>query len=791
MTDNKSSKQTSEQSLEELVEDFLEQTLHNKELNIEEFIATAPELHQSQLRELLPLIVDLNDVASDTARKISTIDDAIPQLPTNDFSITKKIGSGGMGTVYEGIQHSLNRKVAIKILSPHLITDAAHRKSFENEAQIIAMLHHPNIIKVLHAASNTHCCYYVMELIEGKPLNKRCFNDLRDIAKIGLQIAQALTYAHSCGIMHRDIKPTNIIIDSNDNIHIGDFGLAYIFNNSKNELPNTSEISEDRSGTIRYMSPERLTKGTNSFVNDQYALGITLYELITKAPVIEAKSRKEMIEKLSTKPIPQLHCNEPDLAAIINKCISFRPEDRYSAMIDLADDLHRFLCFEPVKAQPKSFFKSFKLWAKRNPTVATLSAVLTTFAIGLCISLFAGYYTTSKALERAEKSSTVADSTLSHVFDHISTLSPSEKNTELLSTLLPYYQIIVKQENLSPEKLEDANLILASTAMRVGKYDLAMEAYQRLLETGMESPMILNQLAISLAMQDKVHEARQIWSLVIEKYSDSDEEEDQSEVVRALLSLSEAPDSNERRLAFAIIEKLLKRSPQNPEYLFQYAQILSEDPNNNKKYLIDGKEQNPVEILLKLANQYPGNREYGIALLELQKGHHPIGFGERFPRVKRQAINRVNKKGERSQNNPQRSHKFFNYSNSIYELSERMLWLWPNDAEVINAVITYQLETINAHRSKSDYMNRFVVDRLIHLLEMLYYNPETSTSTKEILINLQLQQLAIISTNTNRDKYIQEIQLKKIERELQLYDGQKKTEFENQLNKLKDLTKQE
>ena len=197
MTDNKSSKQTSEQSLEELVEAFLERSLHNKELNIEEFIATAPELHQAQLRELLPLIVDLNDVASDTARKISTIDDAIPQLPTNDFSITKKIGSGGMGTVYEGIQHSLNRKVAIKILSPHLITDAAHRKSFENEAQIIAMLHHPNIIKVLHAASNTHCCYYVMELIEGKPLNKRCFNDLRDIAKICLQIAQALTYAHS------------------------------------------------------------------------------------------------------------------------------------------------------------------------------------------------------------------------------------------------------------------------------------------------------------------------------------------------------------------------------------------------------------------------------------------------------------------------------------------------------------------------------------------------------------------------------------------------------------------
>jgi serine/threonine protein kinase len=183
-----------------------------------------------------------------------------------------------------------------------------------------------------------------MELIDGKPLNKRCFSNLKKIAEIGVTLARALAYAHSCGIMHRDIKPTNILIDSNDNLHIGDFGLAYLLENQETastDLPTTS--SEDRSGTIRYMSPERLTKGTNSFVNDQYALGITLYELIKKEPVIEAKSQKELINKISSHQIPPIVCDSPDLSAIINKSISFNPKDRYASMNEFADDLQHFL----------------------------------------------------------------------------------------------------------------------------------------------------------------------------------------------------------------------------------------------------------------------------------------------------------------------------------------------------------------------------------------------------------------------------------------------------------------
>lgn len=763
----------------------MEQSQSNKALNIDAFVANAPEQFKKQLLELLPLVVDLNDVATVSTRKLSTLDDAIPQLPTEDFSITKKIGSGGMGTVYEGIQHSLNRKVAIKILSPHLITDATHRKSFESEAQIIAKLHHPNIVKVLHAGSSIHCCYYVMELIDGKPLNKRCFSDLKKIAELGVTLARALAYAHRCGIMHRDIKPTNILIDSNDNLHISDFGLAYLLENQESSSDDTATSSaEDRSGTIRYMSPERLSKGTNSFINDQYALGVTLYELIKKAPIIEAKSRKELIEKISSHQIAPLSCDSPDLAAIINKSISFNPKDRYPSMNDFADDLQRFINNEPIKAHPNKFTKRIMLWAKRKPAIALLSSILTVIALALIISCFVGYYQTSKALERAEKSAHVADTTLTHVFDHISELHASEKNTELLSTLLPYYQIIVSQENLSKEKLDNANLILATTAMKVGKYELAVEAYTNLLKNRDSSPELLNQLANAHALHGDVAKARELWEAVVADYSSSKSEAELSEVVRALLSLSEEPNSEERNQAFTIIEKLLKSNPDNPEYLFQYALLLIGKPETIEKYHIDDKKQKPQKILLDLANKYPDRKEYGIALLKLQEGnHHPIGFGEQNPRKPRRSHNnRGENKGEKHP-----LHRI-NFSNEIFELSERMLWLWPNDPEVVNAVISYQTKIMETYRTKQGNRNRFMVDRLVHLLEMLYYNPETSTETKETLISLQLEQLNEFSSNKPHEKHILQHQIRKLERELLLYDGEKKKEFEQQLNDKLDNT---
>lgn len=147
---------------------------------------------------------------------------------------------------------SLNRKVAVKLLSNSLISDKLQREQFENESKIIAMLHHPNIVKVLSAKCTSECCYYAMEFIDGKGLNHYKISDIKNIARIGLQVSKALAYAHSCKIMHRDIKPANLLLDESGQVHVSDFGLAFIVKskNSKTGQPDA------KSGTLRYMAPE-------------------------------------------------------------------------------------------------------------------------------------------------------------------------------------------------------------------------------------------------------------------------------------------------------------------------------------------------------------------------------------------------------------------------------------------------------------------------------------------------------------------------------------------------------
>ena len=156
--------------------------------------------------------------AGDAARGRSVAPkDELPELPGSDFRLERKIGSGGMGVVFEARQISLDRRVAVKVLAPSLVANATRRNQFEAEARIVAMLHHPNIVKVIGAGQSAGTCYYAMEIVDGERLDKHAFKNLRDIASAGLQAATALAYAHRCQVMHRDIKPSNLIIDD----HVG------------------------------------------------------------------------------------------------------------------------------------------------------------------------------------------------------------------------------------------------------------------------------------------------------------------------------------------------------------------------------------------------------------------------------------------------------------------------------------------------------------------------------------------------------------------------------------------
>ena len=262
------------------------------------------------------------------------------------YTITHKIGEGGMASVYEAVHEKLGTKVAIKILSPILARNPQLRQRFENEANFMASLNHPNITRVLDIEEQDDTLAIVMELLEGEDLDdrvKRTGPLLENEAKvIFIQVLNAFEYAHSKGIVHRDIKPSNIFIDKNDQVKILDFGIAKIFGTG-NEMTQTGT----QMGTPVYMSPEQV-KGDKSIDHrsDIYSLGITLYFLLVgKAPYESAEeSSFEIFTKIVNDPIPNIP-NQPFFDAIIQKSVEKDRNNRFQEIKEFKNS------FETIDSQ--------------------------------------------------------------------------------------------------------------------------------------------------------------------------------------------------------------------------------------------------------------------------------------------------------------------------------------------------------------------------------------------------------------------------------------------------------
>lgn len=735
-------------SLEDLIELFLDRCRAGSTPDAASFAAEHPE-HSAELLKILPLLLEMEGLGHEKTQKISPQPSQAPNLPDSDYRLLRKIGSGGMGVVFEALQISLNRRVAVKLLSSSLLADALQRERFENEARVIAMLHHPNIVKILSAGCSPERCYYAMELIEGKGLDQCTFSDLREIAGIGLQAAKALAYAHSCGIMHRDIKPANLLLDAAGEVHVSDFGLAFVLRGD-NEIV---EREGSRSGTLRYMSPERLADGVNTFSSDQYSLGATLYELIAKSPLLPERSPKELMERICREPVPPLQCSEPDLAAIINKSISYHPGSRYRSMDEMAEELQHFLNREPVHAASPSPAKRLVLWTKRKPAVAALTFAAFSCAAAFVIALAEGYRRTADALEQAERNAAVADETLSQVFARIAEQPPSQKNTLLLSTLLPYYRMIAGERNLPDSKICEANAIIGECALRAGSYALAEKAFRSMMKFRTDA-FPLNQLAAALKKQGKAEEAEELSRQVAARFSGSEKAEDRFEAVRALLALSNSPESKERSQAFGILEALLADHPNHPEYRFQYAQLLGGNPRLFRNKRIPGIEPNAVVLLLQLADAHPERPEYGLALVELmlRKFRYARSFRER---ERREAADTVT-------------------------LSERLLGRWPNDPQIVSAVVQLHKRYLELLRQRGkDAEAGKETNRLLGILEILFYNPEISDAVKENLLRLQFRHLELFRRSGRTEDAA--LLLEKIKRELNHYHGAELPEFRKKL----------
>jgi len=306
------------------------------------------------------------------------------QMEFGDYEVLEEIGRGGQGVVYRARQKSLNRPVALKVIGLGRWATRAHIKRFRLEAEAAASLNHPCIVPIYEVGERDGACYFSMGLVEGGQLDavaKREPMPIRHAAELIAKLARTVHYAHEHGILHRDIKPGNILLDAKGEPHLTDFGLARLVE-SESSVTHTLEVL----GTPSYMAPEQAV-GNNaavSSVTDVYGLGAVLYQLLTGQPPFAGGTTYETIKLLLDIEPRQPRLLNPkidrDLSTICLKCLEKDPMRRYSSALALAEDLEHWLKHEPIQARRTGIFTRGKKWVRRNPTSALLAASLIALA---------------------------------------------------------------------------------------------------------------------------------------------------------------------------------------------------------------------------------------------------------------------------------------------------------------------------------------------------------------------------------------------------------------------------
>ncbi len=318
-----------------------------------------------------------------------------------DYQLVEEIARGGMGIVYRANQISLHRTVAVKMILAGRLASAESVARFRSEAGAAARLDHPNIVPIYEVGEQDGQPYFSMRMVEGGDLTHyraRYRNDPRAAAELVASLADAVHHAHQRGILHRDLKPRNILLDSEGKPQITDFGLAKLL-----EADGSLTQSGAVLGTAAYMAPEQ-ARGDNSLTTavDVYSLGAILYELLTGTPPFRAATPAEtIVEVLEKEPSSPRSVDtkiDRDLSTICLKCLEKQPAARYRSAEALALDLRRWLKGLPIEARPVGTFERICRGCRRNPA---LTAVITVaVAIIVCMTgLYIG--SLNEALERA------------------------------------------------------------------------------------------------------------------------------------------------------------------------------------------------------------------------------------------------------------------------------------------------------------------------------------------------------------------------------------------------------
>jgi eukaryotic-like serine/threonine-protein kinase len=324
-----------------------------------------------------------------------------------DYELLEEIGRGGQGVVYRAHQKSLNRTVALKVIGLGTWATETHLKRFRREAEAAASLQHPGIVPIHEVGERDGQCYFSMDFIEGGQLDEVVGREpmpIRQAAELVAKVARTVHYAHEHGILHRDIKPGNILLDTNGEPHLTDFGLAGLVE-AESTVTGTKEVL----GTPSYMAPEQAA-GETTKVNkatDVYGLGAVLYQLLTGHPPFAGGTTYETIKLLlETEPRQPRLLNpkvDRDLSTICLKCLEKDPQRRYLSALALAEDLERWLKHEPIQARLTGVFARGRKWVRRNPklVVAGIAGLLVGAA---AIWLFRGELFRASQFNPPEKS---------------------------------------------------------------------------------------------------------------------------------------------------------------------------------------------------------------------------------------------------------------------------------------------------------------------------------------------------------------------------------------------------
>lgn len=505
----------------------------------------------------------------------------VPADPLGDFRVVREIGRGGMGVVYEAVQLSLGRKVALKVLPFAATFDARHLQRFRNEAQAAAQLHHSNIVPVYAVGCERGVHFYAMQLIEGQSLadvvrqvrqgtgrpadedasqgartaaqgptpdtpgvsgpaadtasrlslalstqlSSRSAGFFRSAARLAAQAADALDHAHEFGIVHRDVKPANLLVDTHGRLWVTDFGLAQFHADAG--LTQTGDIL----GTLRYMSPEQ-AYGQRTLLDhrtDVYSLGATLYELVTLEPIFPGRSRQELLRKIineEPRPPRAVERTVPvELETIILKAVAKSPTDRYATAREMAEDLRRYLDDVPILARRPSLFDRLRKWGRRHPSVVAATVVVLLLCLaGLLVNnrmIAEEQAKTEAALGRENKRAEEAErrfrqaraavDLLVEVSEQELGYDPPAQNArkKLLEAALGYYQTFLDEHPASAAT--QAELLAGQQRVRQILDELAtlQGAHQLVLVT---QPDVQDDLDLDSDQRDAVRQLSEQWS---------------------------------------------------------------------------------------------------------------------------------------------------------------------------------------------------------------------------------------------------------------------------------------